>query len=87
MADVCAYRLAKVDIELAHDHSEDVAGGFGAEPLLVQVPKGLTQPAEHTAPSLCTSTSSGHVADAAQVCTSPMTLHLACCVKASQFCT
>ena len=34
-----AYRVAKVDIELAHDHSEDVAAGSGAEPLLVQVPE------------------------------------------------
>ena len=33
--------LAKVDVELAHDHSKDVT----AKALLVQVAKGLTQPA------------------------------------------
>ena len=32
-------RLAKVDIEFTHDHSEDVAGGAHTEALLVQVPK------------------------------------------------
>ncbi len=31
--------LTKVDIELAHDNSEDVAAATGAEALLVQVPK------------------------------------------------
>ena len=34
-----SYHLAKVDIELAHDHSKDVACAAAAEALLVQVSK------------------------------------------------
>ena len=39
--------LAKVDIELAHDHGKDVT----TKPLLVQVAKGLAQPAGNVNPS------------------------------------
>lgn len=41
------YRLAKIDIELSHDNSKDVAGCAGAEALLVQIAERLTQSAHH----------------------------------------
>lgn len=34
-----SYWLAKIDVELAHNHSKDMAGAAAAEALLVEVPK------------------------------------------------
>ena len=42
----CAHRGGHLDIELAQYHSEDVTCGSGAEAILVQVPKGVAQPAQ-----------------------------------------
>ena len=42
----CAHRGGHLDIELAQYHSEDVTCGSRAEAILVQVPKGIAQPAQ-----------------------------------------
>ncbi len=43
-----AHRRVHFDIELAQNHSKDMASGSGAEAILVHVPKGFTQPASDT---------------------------------------